>query len=245
MAKSAIRALEILEHIATERNGLTHTQISHSLGIPKSSTTVLLGDLQDMGYAQLDPTTGRYAVGPQVLALAHAYLRNLNLSRLGQPIVAHVFAAVNEFSALAIPKGDECVIVCAESSPSPLAHSLQLGEHTPLLPTASGKILLAFLAPDERETTLRRLKASRTARAELDLARRSKIAYTRGGYLAGISAIAMPVFNAQNVAIAALSVAMPSARLTPALEKKIISALASGAARLSAQLGAGATLQAA
>jgi DNA-binding IclR family transcriptional regulator len=248
VAKSAVRVLEILEHVAAQRTGLTHAQIAQDLGIPKSSLTVLLRDLQDSGYAQLDADTARYSVGPQVLALAHAYLRSLNLARLGHPVVTQLYAAVNEFAALAIRKDDECVLICAESSPSPLAHSLQLGEHMPLLATSSGKVLLAYLDPVELNAVLRRNKPKdhtagtltemRAIRADLERVRKTGIAYSREEYLAAITSIATPVFNAQGAVIAALSVALPSARLSAPGERKIVAALQKGAKRLSAQLGA-------
>src|SRR5437868_6212507 len=82
MAKSALRVLEIMEFVATCKNGsATHTEISNALGIPKSSLTFLLRDLQRPGYLQLDQQTGRYSIGSQVMFLAHAYIKSLNIIR--------------------------------------------------------------------------------------------------------------------------------------------------------------------
>ena len=50
MSKSALRVLEIMEYVASERDGCTHTAIAQGLQIPKSSLTALLQDLQSKGY---------------------------------------------------------------------------------------------------------------------------------------------------------------------------------------------------
>jgi DNA-binding IclR family transcriptional regulator len=247
MAKSALRVLEIMEHIADQRQGANHTQISQQLKIPKSSLSALLKDLQTEGYISVEGDSGRYTIGSQVLALSNAYLRNLNLVRVGQPVVNDVFGAVGEFTALGIRKNNQYVIVCAEIPTSPLAHSLQIGEHGPLLPSATGKVMLAFMSEAEKENTIFSCEIQaltqhtkmqmRDVRAELVQIRNDGIAYSREEALLGITAIAAPVFNATGIPIAGLSVALPTARLTAKLDEKIQVELRRGARRLSEALG--------
>ena len=107
MSKSALRVLEIMEHIAQQPQGCTHTEVAQGLQIPKSSLTALLQDMMSKGYLQRNPDTNVFTIGVQVLWLANSYLRNLNLVRLGQPVVASVFSKVQEFTLLAIPTAHE------------------------------------------------------------------------------------------------------------------------------------------
>jgi DNA-binding IclR family transcriptional regulator len=65
----------------------------------------------------------------------------------------------------------------------------------------------------------------------------SRLAYAREENIAGVNAIAAPVFNAAGAVVGALAVAAPSSRFTPALEGAAGKALRWGARRLSLQLG--------
>ena len=247
MTKSALRVLDILEFIAEQRHGSTHTHIAQSLRIPKSSLTALLRDLVSRGYLELDADTGRYGIGAHALTLSQAYLRNLNLVRVAQPVVSEIFDAVGEFASFGIPRGADYVIICAESMPLPLAYSLQIGERGPLFCSATGKAILAFMSDDQCEaalagSTIRRITPSTKTelgaiRAELAEVRLSRVAYAREENIAGVNAIAAPVFNAAGMVVGALAVAAPVSRFTPALEATAAKALRGGARRLSQQLG--------
>jgi DNA-binding IclR family transcriptional regulator len=254
MAKSAFRALAIMEFIAQCKTGATHSEIASGLNIPKSSLTGLLRDLEQPGYLHFEKSTSRYSIGSQVMFLANAYLRNLNVVREAAPIVHRIFVELNEFSALTLPQGDDCIVVCAESAASPLAHSLNLGQRLPMLANAVGRVILAFLDDAEIEEylathrpvahtphTITKLK---DIRDELKKVRKAGIAFAREEYLPGITGIAAPVFNIEGRPIASVGIAVPTARLTDKLERKIASVLLENAGMLSRLLGAGSTTQA-
>lgn len=247
MTKSALRVLDIMEFIAEQRNGSTHTQIATALRIPKSSLTALLKDLVSRGYLLFDPDTARFGIGSQILTLSQAYLRNLNIVKIGQPIVSALFEKTGEFSAFAIPKGLDYVIICAESMPLPLAHSLQIGERGPLFCSATGKAILAFLPPEQRDSIIANsdLRAYTAAtktdpvaiRAELLEVHRSQLAYAREESLPGIVAMAAPVFNAAGHVVGAVSVATSVSRFSSRYEQVTAEALKLAAAQFSELLG--------
>ncbi|MGO4813394.1 IclR family transcriptional regulator [Cupriavidus sp. 2MCAB6] len=251
MAKSAFRALAIMEFVAQCKTGATHSEIAAGLGIPKSSLTGLLRDLQQPGYLHLDEGTARYSIGSQVMYLANAYLRNLNIVREGAPFVHKLYVELDEFSCLTLPKGNDCIVVCAESSPSPLAHTLNLGERLPMLANAAGRAILAFLDDTEIDEylsthqpiayTARTLTKIKDIHKELTEVRKVGIAYGREEYMPGITALAAPVFNIQGRPIASIAVALPTVRLTKGLERKIESVLVTQATALSRRLGAEST----
>ncbi len=247
MAKSALRVLEIMEYIAKREDGATHAEIARGLGIPKSSLTALLADLQSAGYVVGDPATARYALGSQVLVLAQGYVRTLNLVRSGSRVLETLFRRFDEFVALAIPKGDEYVIVAAQAPAGPLAHSLQIGERGPLYCSASGKAILASLPEAAAEAWVSRMQRSRitprtrTGVAEImdDLraARAAGHAVVREEAILGITAIAAAVIDASGQPVGALSLAAPTARLDAAREAEVAAALRDAAAAISAEFG--------
>ena len=54
------RALNILEAAADRRDGMTNSEISRKLELPKSTTSVLLSTLESMGYVTRDAGERRY-----------------------------------------------------------------------------------------------------------------------------------------------------------------------------------------
>nr|WP_246526890.1 IclR family transcriptional regulator [Plastoroseomonas hellenica] len=247
VAKSALRVLEILQFVAAQNGSATHTDIARGLRIPKSSLTSLLADLQAAGYVTMEAATGRYSLASQVLVLSQAYLRKLNIVRAGAPIVEALFRRLGEFVALAVPKGDEHIVVAAEAPSGPLAHSLQIGERGPMHCTATGKAILAFLPEQEAEDWLTRMprpKATPHTRVtvpeimeDLRQVRASGIGLVREEAILGITAIAAPVFNIAGRPIAALSAAGASARFTSRREAEVAQAVREAAAALSTELG--------
>jgi len=241
MSKSALRVLEIMEFIGSHSTGCSHTTIALGLGIPKSSLTALLQDLQSKGYLQRHPDTGHFTIGLQVLWLANSYLRNLNLVKLGQPVVAELFTQVKQFATLAIPSGTEYIIICTESTPSVFGHTLQLGSRGPLHSSALGKAILAFSPQSYVDEVLAQVRPPRGKAldigTDLKAIRKSGVSHSHGEAIAGVDGYGAPVFNANGVPIASLGIGIPAAEVTAKLTAKIESALKKAARHLSLQLG--------
>src|SRR6267142_2621681 len=68
-ATAVERALNILEAAAQRRDGLTNSEISRKLGIPKSSASYILRTLERRGYLRRDAETARYRLGLKILSL--------------------------------------------------------------------------------------------------------------------------------------------------------------------------------
>ncbi len=236
-----------MEYIAEQRDGCTHTQLAQGLDIPKSSLTALLNDLQSQGYLQRNDETGKFTIGIQVLWLANSYLRNLSLARMGTPIVGELYAAVHQFSVLAIPSGTEYVVICTESVPALFTHNLQIGYRGPLFASATGRAILAHL-PDDRVNEI--LLASQLSaltpytktdplaiKAELREIRKRGIADVREESILGITGLAAPVFDRSGTPIAAIGVAGPTLQLATEQLPEVEDAIKRAAFKLSEQLG--------
>src|SRR3954471_4929306 len=157
MVKSAVRVIEILHFIATHDAGCLHSEIALALDIPRASLTALLSDLRNLGYVTFDTENKRYSLGAEVLTLSHAYLRNLNIVRIGDPILRDIFREIQEFTSLVIAKDTSVVKVCEYAVPDPLGLHLQVGEAGPMHATSGGKALLAHLPIPMRDDVISRL----------------------------------------------------------------------------------------
>src|SRR5260370_3471111 len=77
LAVAVERALNILEAAAQRRDGMTNSEISRKLTIPKSSASYILRTLERRGYLRREAETGRYRLGLKILSLRYAPQPNL------------------------------------------------------------------------------------------------------------------------------------------------------------------------
>ena len=246
MVKSSSRVLDVMECLATGREPASHAALARQLGIPKSSLTGLLKDLVERRYVVFDPETARYRLGSQVLVLSKAYLDPLSLTRAGRPVLSTIIRRVNESAALAVQDGPDFLVVAQETCSHPLAHTMTIGSRAPLYGSASGKILLAFAPREEYGALLDAMKLVPLARntivsraqleEELALVAASGVAVSDEEALDGVYALAVPV-RADGCVVAALSVAIPTSRLTESLKAQVLSALKEGAETIGVAMG--------
>jgi DNA-binding IclR family transcriptional regulator len=246
VVKSAVRTVDILSTLAHADGGMLHSEIADQAGIPPSSLTALLRDLLDLRYVDLDPHSKRYSLGPAVLALSSAYLKNLNLAKVAEPTLRELFRQVNEFTSLVVINGGEVTKVREYAVADPFAAHLQLGESGPLHATASGKAILAFsrqLAGKLAESQTLRVYTTHTLsdrgalESQLRAIRQTAIAYCREEYLDGMVSMAVPVFDATEEVVAAIGVNTRTVRFTSEFEQNTRVALLLAGRGLSSRLG--------
>lgn len=87
------RALTVLEFLAHSRRGFSISEMSRRLGIPKSSTHLILTTLERRGFLQKNTQTSRYCFGLQLLSLSRSALENLDLREEAKPFFAVAHAS--------------------------------------------------------------------------------------------------------------------------------------------------------
>ena len=123
---------------------------------------------------------------------------------------------------------------------------MTIGSRAPLYGSASGKILLAFAPREEYGALLDAMKLVPLARntivsraqleEELALVAASGVAVSDEEALDGVYALAVPV-RADGCVVAALSVAIPTSRVTESLKAQVLSALKEGAETIGVAMG--------
>jgi DNA-binding IclR family transcriptional regulator len=242
--KSATRALSILRQLGERQS--THVDLSVELEIPKSSLTGLLATMIDDGFVTYDPVTRLYGLGPQVLLLAQRYLAGLNVVSAGQASVSEIMRETGESIALVVRAGDDILVVAKQNSEIPIRRSMQLGERAPMSITAAGRVFLAYLGDEERDRIITvslsetGLTPERIAKLKSHLGevRAGGVAYSREELLSGVTAMAVPVFDATGSVAACLSVSVPTSRFDQILEERIAASLRRHASALSGALRA-------
>jgi DNA-binding IclR family transcriptional regulator len=223
------RAMNLLELLASSRAGLTLSELSRKLSIPKSTTYYLLYTLVTRGYVQRS-SSGHYSLGFRFADVASASTAGLNLNTLAEPHLRQIAARLNLTAMLAVLGGAEAVIIAKVTwaRDGDGGGGAWVGRHLDLHCTAQGKALTANLPEDELDKLLSGRELAHFTHKTIDTlpALKAHLAEIRAtGYsvndeehVLGIRAVGAPIFDSWGGVMAAISVRgstqqIPSSRL--------------------------------
>lgn len=144
---AAERTLALLRELARQPRPVPASTLARELGLPRSTTYHLLAALVAAGFATHLPEEGRYGLGVAAFEVGSAYLRQDGLERLATPLLARLAARLGEVCHLGVLDGREVLYVARASAPSADVVVVEVGVRLPAHLTASGRVLLAWLAP--------------------------------------------------------------------------------------------------
>lgn len=246
---SVSRSMKILELLAQSQRGLTLSDISRKLGIPKSSAHVLIKTLEAMGYLKNSQINGRYCFGLKLVGLGNMALENLDLREQARPFLQQLMLRTQLTVHLAILEGAEAVLVEKIEAPGLLRLATWVGKRLDANSSGVGKALLAFADGEnchQRFTGRPMARHNRNTISSLDRLARELKKVRDLGYAfedeegeIGFRCIGVPLYDAANRAIAAISVAGTTSQITNERVPKLISSVKAAAQQISAHLGYG------
>jgi IclR family KDG regulon transcriptional repressor len=243
-------ALRVLEAFRDEGQ-LGVTELGRRLGLHKNNVFRILATLEQQGYVEQCGEHEAYRLGVRCLELGRSYSGSRSLLRTARSVLAALARSSGESVHLAELRDFEVVHLDGEQAASLLQTGLRVGRTLPAHCTALGKVLLGCGKPElqerfDRELTPRGLVA-RTAFTVVD---RDKLlehlhAVAANGFATdveecerGLCCAAAPVYDASGELVAALSISLPSVRLSEdALQRTLVPAVLAAAQDLSRQLG--------
>jgi len=246
---SAERCLTIVELLVSHPEGMPLTAISASLEMPASATHRLLTVLVSKGYVRQDESSNRYAPTMAIAALGLRLLSSYHVADVCQPILDELAARSGELVRLSfVDVGRLIWIAKAQGSKSNLRYDPIAGHDVPLHVTAMGKAWLSTMAEQDavdlvktlgytaQLTGPRAIKTEAELRRELVLTRERGFGVVEEEAEAGVSAIAMVVYDGLHAGAApaaALSIAGPSVRVTRDRLESMVPLLRDAADKLS------------
>ena len=215
------RAVSILTALGAE--DLRLVDLAGRLGLHKATVIRLLASLMDAGLVERDERD-RYLLGPAVLRLAARQLAgHRRLVGFLRDALERIRAATGETVTVHVRVATDRVCVDELESPQAIAYRAGVGQRAPMHIGSAGKVLLAFLPDGERLALLRQLRLVRITErsitsldrleAELAQVRRLGYAFSSGERVIGASAVSVPVLDAEDHVVAAVSVLAPAPRL--------------------------------
>jgi len=241
-----LRAFAVVEAIGRASGPMLLMDVVAAVGLPKPTVYRILSQLVEAGLLRRLPGAG-YGVGARLSRLG----RDLITNDAGRParraILQRLVDLLGETCNFTMLDGAEIIYLDRVETASPLRLNLQPGSRVPAHCSASGKLLLAHMAPTQYARMISQLRLTRftsrtlTDRAAFDteLARIRVQGYSVDDeeYLEGLVCVAVPVVDEKLRVWATVAVHGPAARMPMAAALAHLPALRTAAAALAESYG--------
>jgi DNA-binding IclR family transcriptional regulator len=217
------RGLRILELLPKSRGGLTLSQLTRYLALPKSSVHCLLHTLQDSGYVYKDSESGKYRVSLRVCALANMALNGIGLREQAKPYLLSLAKAIRMTAHLAVMEQGACILIEKVSPPEVTRIATWTGKHLSLHCTAVGKALAAYLPEEQLDALIREqgllrhndntICSVQRLKRELAIVRQRGYALDDEEEEINVRCLGAPILDERDHAIAAISVVGTTAQV--------------------------------
>ena len=237
-----MRGLIVLEKVVQAQRPVTATELIEELELPKPTVNRILQQLEEEGLLHREPVSRRYLPGRRTRDLALGVMSNEALGAPRHAILAALSEEIGETCNCSMLDGDHTVYFDRVEADWPFRIQLPVGSTLPLHCTASGKLFLAHMKPRQRQRLLSAAPLKRfTDRTitdvdllseELARTERDGIGIDNEEFMAGMVAVAVPVFNTTNGVCFTVAVHAPAVRKPLAALRQYVPALRQAAAAM-------------
>lgn len=221
---AALRAILVLERIASMDSSPTLDEITRMSGLPKPTVYRILQLLVRNGLVEREVHERRYTVGARTAAFAIAVQGHAPRRTERRAILARLVDAIGETCNFTMLDGNEVVYLERVETAANVRLHMRAGSRVPLHCTASGKLLLSGLAPAQvrrllgsgplRRYTTRTIVDVDALQREIDKLRTTGIGTDTSEYLEGSVCLAVPVLDPRERMCATLAVHGPAPRMS-------------------------------
>ncbi|UCH24859.1 MAG: IclR family transcriptional regulator [Trueperaceae bacterium] len=212
------RGLQIIDQLEASAAGMSVTSIAEMFGVDKSSASRFIKTLVSYGYAEQDPATRLYKLGPRLVSLGQSVLNKISFRDQARPFLRQLVAQTGECAHLAKLANGGALYIDQVDTPASLRVSTDVGTLGPLHCTALGKVLLAFAEvpiPGElKGFTARTIVTQDSLRSHLEQVRQLGYAIDDEEYNVGVRCVAAPVYDVNGDLAGAIGISGPTGRVT-------------------------------
>lgn len=220
---SLARGLIVIQAFTQQHPQMTISQLSIKTGLSRAAVRRCLYTLTKLGFAGAEEGQ-RYALRPRMLSLSQTYTTTSTLSQSAQPILERMSISYRESFSVATLDGDEIVYIARTQVPSRvMAVDLHIGSRLPAYCTSMGRVLLAYLPPEQLEAYLNRAELTPHTTRTIISAEKLRLALRnvrRLGYAlvdqeleVGLRSLAVPVYAPNGRVVATINLSGNAPRM--------------------------------
>ncbi len=220
---SLARGLLVIQSFTPQTPQMTIAQLSVKTGISRAAVRRCLYTLDKLGFAGVEDGS-RYALRPHMLTLSNSYSTSNSLSTAAQPVLERLSVVLRESFSVATLDGDEIVYIARSTVARVMSDDLHIGSRLPAYCTSMGRVLLAYLPPEQLEQYLARVVLTphtpRTVgsieklRLALRNVQRHGYALVDQEYELGLRSLAVPVYSPTGRVVATINLSGSAPRIS-------------------------------
>jgi DNA-binding IclR family transcriptional regulator len=246
VVRALAKGLAMLGLFDAEHREWSLDEMVERLGLPRMTGYRMARTLQGAGYLVTDPVTGRYHLGPALLASIYLSEGYAQLVGIARPYLESLVEKSGESTALAVEVDGVAVCVDMVASTRPLKREVAVGRVSGDTANAHGKMFAASKPDAEREGIVDQSHAQLTPKtitdphelaSELEKIRREGVAFDIEERNIGTCAVVAPVRDQMGKVIATVGVVVPTGRFGPEARQACADAVKAIAPSLSEFLG--------
>lgn len=225
VVQSLAKGFRVLHAFTAQEPELRLSDVARRAELDNATAFRLLNTLVGLGYVAKVPDTRKFRLTLKTLDLGFNAIARMDLRELARPLLRSLVGEVSEAASVGVLDGADVVYVeRVQAGLVRLGVDVRVGTRIPAYYTAIGHAILAFLPREEARRVLalrERVKLrpqTPTSLAEierrLDKVRRLGHATSESDIVSGLRVAAVPVLDSDGRAIASLSVAAPTVRMS-------------------------------
>jgi len=217
LTNSLQRGFRVLEAFTPASPNLRLQGVVEKTELPKATVLRFLRTLLSLGYISYDKTSRLYQLSARAMSLGFTALSGMDIKRVALPHLQELSDKTNQNVNLGVIDGTEVVYIERIKKARILNIDLYVGSRLDIYNTSIGHAILAYMDKPECQRIVDLLrKDSKIATfigsggkhlyKRLEEVRQKKYAFNNEEYIAGLRAIAAPVFNHEGAVDAGINI---------------------------------------
>ncbi|MDO9313681.1 MAG: IclR family transcriptional regulator [Burkholderiaceae bacterium] len=241
--RSGLRVLLEFEH---DQRDFGVTDLAQRCGLSKSQVSKILSALVDSGLVVQDPVTRTYSIGKRCFVLGSRFTNFDRLCQAATPVMRELLNRTGHSVRLSVPDHDQSLYLIGLEGPHFMDTGWRSGSGVPYGVSSVGRVMMAYMDPQERERLLNLPLPALTSESVgdratvarlVDEARACGYSVQRNETTLGLGVISVPLFRNGQEMVGALGLAFPSHLVLDNDEPPLIRALQDAARSISQRMG--------
>ena len=215
--------------------------------MPPATVHRLLSTFEELNFVEQDAEAGLWFVGLKAFTVGNAFLNRRDFVASARPYMQRLVERCGETVNLGVIDAGEVVFISQVESKEMMRMIVSLGSRSPIHASGVGKAMLASLSEQDVTRLLQLRGLARYTdhtidnpaelRNALDLIRQQGFALDDEEHAVGLRCVAANIFDENAVALAAISLSGPKARMIDSRLSELGTAVRQSAAEITAALG--------
>ena len=246
--KSLRSGLRVLLEFERGPRDISMTELAKRCELSKSQVSKILAALVDSGLVTQDPGTRSYSIAKRAYILGSRFTSYDPLVQAATPVMRQLLNRTGHSVRLSVLHGDHSLYLIGLEGPLFLDTGWNSGNTVPIGASSAGRVLMAFMEPEERNRLLdvpvpaltpHTVRDRASVEQLVEEARRTGYSVQRNETTLGLGVATVPVFKTGQQLVGALGLSFPSHQVAAQEESDLVDALHGAARVISQRLGCG------